>query len=73
MFLSEGISFRLSSFCCLSVGLFVPLTGAAGGPGLTSPDARLSTFFSHRFLDGLWMVLASILEVFFDDFRVFFA
>ena len=45
MFLSELLSFRLPSSGCLSVGLFVPLTGAAGGPGLTGPDARFSMFF----------------------------
>ena len=56
MFLSELLSFRLSSFCCLSVGLFVTLTGAAGfpgfpgltGPGLPGPRgknlARTSVF-----------------------------
>ena len=73
MCLSELPSFRLPSFGCLSVGLFVPLTGAAGGPGLTSPDARFSTFFPHRFLDGFLMVLASILDDFFDVFPMFFA
>ena len=73
MFLSELPSFRLSAFCCPSVGLFVPLTGAAGGPGLTRADARFSTLFSHRFLDGFLKVLAPILEDFLNDVRMFFA
>ena len=49
------------------------LTGAAGGPGLTGPDTRFSTFFPHRFLEGFLMVLASILDAFFDVFPMFFA
>ena len=73
MFLSELPSFRLSAFCCPSVGLFAPLTGAAGGPGFTRADARFASFFLHRFLDGLWTILASILEDLFDDFPMFFA
>ena len=44
------------------------LTGAAGGPGLTGPDARFSTFFPHRFLEGFLTVLASIWDDFFIDF-----
>ena len=49
------------------------LTGAAGGTGLTGADARFSTLFPHRFLDGFLMVLASILDDVFDDFPMFFA
>ena len=49
------------------------LTGAGGGPGLTGRSFQKSTLFSHRFLDGFLMVLASILDDFFDDFPMFFA
>ena len=76
MLLSEFLSFRLSSFCCLSVGLFVTLTGAAGFPGfpgVAGPDLCFSTFFLNRFFDGFLMVLASILDDCFDDFPMFFA
>ena len=40
MFLSELLSFRLPSSGCLSVGLFVPLTGARGSPGLPRDSGR---------------------------------
>ena len=76
MLLSEFLSFRLSSFCCLSVGLLLLLpepAGPPGSPGLTGADARFSTFFPHRFFHGFFMVLASILDDFFDDFPMFFA
>ena len=49
------------------------LTGAAGDPGFTRADARFSTFFPHRFVDGFFMVFALILDDLFDDFPMFFA
>ena len=56
--------------CLVDLYVFVGLTG---DPGLTGPDTRFSMFFPHRFLDGFLMVLASILDDFFDDFPMFFA
>ena len=77
MFLSELPSFSLSAFCCPSVGLFVPLTGAAGLPGLPGIPVWASKnrlFFRIEFFEGFLKVLASILEdVFLNDFRMFFA
>ena len=55
--------------CLVDLYVFVGLTG---DPGLTGAGARFSTLFSHRFLDGFLMVLASILDDLFDVFPMFF-
>ena len=76
MFLSELLSFRLSSFCCLSVGrlLLLPEPGVSpGSPGVPGPDLCFSTFFLNRIFDGFLMVLASNVDDLFDDFPMFFA
>ena len=52
------------------VGLRV-LPGRAGkAPGQTT---KSHLFFHIVFFDGFWMVVASILDDLFDDFRMFFA
>ena len=56
--------------CLVDLYVFVGLTG---DPGLTRPGARFSTLFSHSFFEGFLKVLASILDDFWDDFRMFFA
>ena len=56
--------------CLVDLYVFVGLTG---DPGLTRAGARFSTLFSHRFFEGFLKVLASILDDFWDDFRMFFA
>ena len=57
---------------CLYV-FFTPLTGPGSAGENVHKDLCFSTLFSHRFLDGFLMVLASILDDFFDDFPMFFA
>ena len=56
MFLSELLSFRLPSSGCLSVGLFIPLTGARGTPGLVVNRLGRTSVFQLFFRIGFWMV-----------------
>ena len=59
MLLSEVPSFRLSAFCCPSVGLFVPLTGAAGRPGFRAEFLKRlgrGLVFQFFFRIGFWTV-----------------
>ena len=76
MLLSELLSFRLSSFvgCFQWPLILLPEPRAApGDPGFTGADLCFSNFFLNRFFDGLFMVLALILDDLFDDFPMFFA
>ena len=42
-------------------------------PGITGRESKKSVLFPDRFVDGFFMVLASILDDLFDDFPMFFA
>ena len=66
----------LSSEALCVLLICIPLTGSRGprAAGENPPkDLCFSTLFSYRFFEGFLKVLASILDDFWDDFRMFFA
>ena len=59
--------------CLVDLYVFVG-PGSPPGNRENSPKGLcFSTLFSHRFFEGFLKVLASILDDFWEDFRMFFA